>query len=148
MTTFLRTSHGELGMIYCAHRPKNTHIHISYSTSIVATFVSCSFIVASLILSMYFFFFNIHKYSFLLLKFFWHPIVFLLLYFLYFHRTLNHANQGLAVTPLFLATTIVCLITHWFLHWFQPNLCQCLSYVCSTSQTIFRLKWTSWPTWE
>ena len=36
--------------------------------------------------------------------------------------------------------SIVCLITHSFLHGFQPNLYQHFSYVCSTCLTTFSLK--------
>ena len=36
--------------------------------------------------------------------------------------------------------SLVCLITHSFLHGFQPNLYQHFSYVCSTCHTIISLK--------
>ena len=48
-------------------------------------------------------------------------------------------NPGSFLNSLYIYS-LVCLITHSFLHGFQPNLYQHFSYVCSTCHTIFSLK--------
>ena len=42
--------------------------------------------------------------------------------------------------PSLFVHSLICLITHSFLHEFQPNLFQHFSHVCSTCHTIFSLK--------
>ena len=72
--------------------------------------------------------------------------LFFLLSFFYFHCTLFSGACGSFREPqkffsnsLFIHS-LVCLITHSFLHGFQPNLYQHFSYVCSTCHTIISLK--------
>ena len=64
----------------------------------------------------------------------------------FFHRTLFSGVCGSFREPrkfssnsLFIHS-LVCLITHSFLHGFQPNLYQHFFYVCSTCHTIISLK--------
>ena len=66
--------------------------------------------------------------------------------FFYFHCTLfSGACRSFREPRKFFSNSLfihslVCLITHSFLHGFQPNLYQHFSYVCSTCHTIISLK--------
>ena len=71
---------------------------------------------------------------------------FFFLTFFHFHHTLFSWACGSFREPqkffsnsLFIHS-LICLITHSFLHGFQPNLYQHFSYVCSTCHTIISLK--------
>ena len=141
---FLRTNHCKIGVIYWLHqferlRPRNTQ-RATYT--LVIPQVVPLFHIDSLLLvsssSVDVLLFNILKKFFLSLKIFsTHSRFF---FFLYFHRTLPVTSHFLQLILCSFPATIVCLITHSFLHWFQPNCYQCLCYVSSTCQTIFRLK--------
>ena len=73
-------------------------------------------------------------------------LFFLSFFHFHLHRTLFRGLVGAFVNPgsffsnsLFIHS-LVCLITHSFLHGFQPNLYQYFSCVCFTCHTIISLK--------
>ena len=66
--------------------------------------------------------------------------------FFHFHRTLFRGLAGvLRESRKFFSNSLfvhslICLLTHSFIHGFQPNLYQHFSNVCSTCHTTFSLK--------
>ena len=70
-------------------------------------------------------------------------LIFTRVSFFLLHRTLFRGLARASVNPgrfsLFVHS-LVCPITHSFLHGFQPNLVQHLPHVCSTCYTFFSLK--------
>ena len=84
---------------------------------------------------------NSHTKSFLSSKNYYAAAIF----FFHFHHTLfvglrdPRMNPRISIWNTHLVHTLVYLITHSFLHEFQPNLYQHFSYVCSTRQTTFSI---------
>ena len=98
---------------------------------------------------------NSHTKSFLSSKKFYAAVVFsFFVSFFYFIAHVSWAcvtpmwNPAISIWNIHLVHILICLITHSFLHGFQPNLYQHFSYVCSTRQTTFSIKQIPQCIWE